>query len=107
MTTEARELYCYVTGTEPFATIIKGADRLKTVVEIVSLAAWQYCKAYCAEGEKCFSDKDIDNVSVQIYRENGNEPEEEKRTCEGCKYFYACGDLARYEKCDGYERGGD
>lgn len=97
MTTEARELYCYVTGSEPFSTVIKGADRLKTVVEIVNLAAWNYCKAYCSEGESCFSDEDIDNVSIQIYREK------EGKTCDGCKYFHTCGDLTRYEKCDGYE----
>jgi len=104
MTIEERELYCYVTGSEPFASVIKSGNRLKTIIEIVTVAAAQYCKTYCTEGEECFSDKDIDNVSVQIYQENENKLEEKERTCKGCKHFNVCGDLERYEKCDGYDK---
>ena len=102
MTTEARELYCYVTGSEPFANVMKHVDNPKLIREIVDIASWKYGKDFCTNGESCFSDEDIVEVCTCIYQEKGIKAG--RGVCDGCKYFHACSDIARKEKCDGYER---
>lgn len=106
MTIEEKELYNYVTGTEPFASLIKNVNRLSQILSIVRSASDIYAMDFCTNNETCFTQQNKDNVAVEIYKiaNDDDEVEEVHSQCEGCKYFYACGDLARYEKCDGYEK---
>lgn len=74
MTTEARELYCYVTGTEPFMTQINNVNMnsvapLITIRQIVRKAIEKYHKDYCTPGDECFSHEDFIKVSDKIYFE--------------------------------------
>ena len=74
MTIEARELYCYATGTEPFMTEVKNLDvervsSIITISNIVQKAANKYHKDYCSPDCECFSSKDIRDVTNKIYAE--------------------------------------
>jgi len=68
MTIEARELYCFTTGTEPFATKAKELKNdLTKLKNLVSDAAGTYHSWYCTKGTRCFTSKDVDDVVVAIY----------------------------------------
>lgn len=74
MTTEARELYCYVIGTEPFMTEIDKVNMqsvapLITIRQIVRRAIEKYYKDYCTPGVECFSSEDFQEVANKIYYE--------------------------------------
>ena len=74
MTTEARELYCYVTGTNPFMNEIENIDvesvgSIITISNVVQRAVNKYYKDYCSSGDECFSKKDIRDVVNKIYVE--------------------------------------
>jgi len=69
MTIEARELYCFTTGTQPFAGAIRNANGLKQIKNIVADAAGTYNDWYGSKGSQIFSDTDIDDAVVQIYEE--------------------------------------
>ena len=74
MTIEARELYCYVTVTEPFVTQINNVNMnsvspLITIRKIVKKAIEKYHRDYCTSGDECFSHEDFIKVSDKIYFE--------------------------------------
>ena len=74
MTTEARELYCYVTGTEPFATRIEVAKTkvspLIAIRQIVQDAICKYIEDYCTNGENPFTLEDYGEVANKISNES-------------------------------------
>ena len=74
MTIEERELYCYVTCTEPFMTQINNVSMscvspLIAIRKIVKKAIEKYHKDYCTSGDECFSHEDFIKVSDKIYFE--------------------------------------
>lgn len=90
MTVEARELYLYATGTEPFASMTRKAKTLAETWKAVRAAEKQYIKDYCTAGKSCFTEKDVEAAVIEaMYK------------CRGCKYNKACGNNDRTEPCDG------
>ena len=88
MKTEARELYCYTVGTEPFATEINNASKKMIGValhieikRIVENAKCQYIKDYCTNGYNPFTDKDSENVAMEILYDL-EEDEDEEEVCD-------------------------
>ena len=68
MRTETRELYCYVTGTEPFRShITKVKDDIKKLRGLVADAAGTYHNDYCTLGTECFNKGDIEIVTSELY----------------------------------------
>lgn len=70
MSIEARELYCFTTGTQPFAGAIRSAKGLKQIHSVVADAAGTYNSWYGSKGSQIFSNTDIDDATVTIYKEN-------------------------------------
>ena len=68
-TIEARELYCFTTGTQPFAGAIHNAKGLKQIKNIVADAAGTYQEWYGSKGTQIFTATDIDDAVVTIYEE--------------------------------------
>ena len=66
---EARELYCFVTGTQPFAGSIRNANGLKQIKNVVVDAAGTYQEWYGSKGSQIFTTENIDDVTVEIYQE--------------------------------------
>ena len=68
MTTETRELYCYVTGTEPFRShISKVKGEIKKLRALVADAAGTYHAEHCTPGTECFDKGDIEVVTGELY----------------------------------------
>ena len=97
MTIEARELYCYANNTKPFADMIQAKWKFDDFRIIVSMAASQYVRDYCTDGESCFTQDDIDSATVEVYINRNNK----KNICTGCKYFDGCGEIDRTVPCEG------
>ena len=68
MSIEARELYCFTTGTQPFAGAIRNAKGLKQIHAVVADAAGTYNSWYGSNGSQIFSKADIDDATETIYR---------------------------------------
>ena len=68
-TIEARELYCFITGTQPFAGAIRNAKGLKQIHAVVADAAGTYNSWYGSKGSQTFTATDIDDAVVTIYEE--------------------------------------
>ena len=68
---EARELYLYTTGTEPFKSTVEATEPrfVNTLKEIILDARGTYCKDYCTKGEDCFSDDDVEMAWRKILGE--------------------------------------
>lgn len=69
MTIEARELYCFTTGTQPFAGAIRNANGLKQIKNVVVDAAGTYNDWYGSKGSQIFTAENIDDVTMEIYKE--------------------------------------
>ena len=69
MTIEARELYCFTTGTQPFAGAIRNAKGLRQIKNVIVDAAGTYQEWYGTKGMQIFTATDIDDAVVQIYEE--------------------------------------
>lgn len=69
MTIEARELYCFVTGTQPFAGAIRNANGLRQIHAVVADAAGTYQEWHGTKGSQIFTTENIDDVTVEIYQE--------------------------------------
>lgn len=74
MLAEARELYNYTVGNEPFRSQIEEirdnhTDYVMAKIKIRSIvfsADLQYGKDYCSRGKSCFTIQNIDSVFVKI-----------------------------------------
>lgn len=82
MTPEVRELYCYTTSTEPFASAIKGAKvrQGNMINNIIADAREQYRIDYCPKGEDCFTDEESYKVLVAILSDKAKEIHEDDFT---------------------------
>ena len=67
MSTEARELYNYTTGTSHYN--YNWQKDFMDVWNCVIDASRQYIHDYCSKGDQIFSDEDIIDVTYKIYKE--------------------------------------
>ena len=71
LSVEARELYCYTTCSEPWASAIETSHCYSGVMALIKSASSAYANDYCTDKKECFSEEDKINVCKRICEERG------------------------------------